>query len=153
MDLSTITAADFKAYFRRDFPYAPPSAETSVCSNLDKYVFDFDIDKAFVEAQALFNQDLWSSDAQLTMAYLYLTAHFLSIDMRNAAQGIQSTGGNTVSSRTVGSVSETYDIPQAYKDNAAYAFYITTGYGTKYLNLALPRLTGNIGAVYGGTNP
>lgn len=153
MDLSTITVSEFKAFFRRDFPYAPAPAESAVCSNLDKYVFDFDIEKAFLEAQALLNQELFGGDANIRLAYYYLTAHYLANDMRTAMQGIESTGTNPVNSRSVGNVSESYTIPQSYLDNPQLAFFTTTGYGAKYLSLLLPSLVGNIGTVCGWTHP
>lgn len=153
MDLSSITVADFKAFFRRDFPYAPTLAANAVCSNLDAYVFDFDITKAFSEADLLLNQALFSSDANITLGYLYLTAHYLANDMRTAQAGIESTASFPVSSRSVGSVAEAYQIPDSYKDNPSLAFYTTTGYGMKYLSMVLPATVGNIGAICGGTNP
>lgn len=151
MDLSTITVSEFKAFFRRDFPYAPEDADPA--TDIDKYVFDFDIEKAFLEAQALLNQELFGSDENIRLAYYYLTAHYLANDMRTAMQGIESTGANPVNSRSVGNVSESYTIPQSYLDNPQLAFFTTTGYGAKYLSILLPSLVGNIGAVCGWTHP
>lgn len=151
MDLNTITVSDFKAFFRRDFPYLP-SDPLSYC-DADEYVLDSDIQKAFMEAQILFNQALFGSNADITLVYLYLTAFFLVNDIGTAGAGLSSTGGFPVSSRTVGSVSESYEIPKAYVDNPTYSFYAKNGYGLKYLNLVLPMLVGNVGAVYGGTRP
>lgn len=151
MDLSLITASDFKAFFRRDFPYLP-SDSTSYCDE-DKYVLDADINKAFLEARSVFNQSLYGDDDSIRVAYYYLTAHYLANDMKAAAAGIDGAGNFPVSSRTVGSVSETYDIPQAYKDNPQLAFFTGSSYGMKYLSLTLPNLVGNIGVVSGWTNP
>ncbi len=151
MDLNSITASDFKAYFRRDFPYLP-AEETSYC-DADKYVLDADIDKAFIEAQAVFNQSLFGEDQFIRQAYYYLTAHYLCNDMKAAASGIDSAGSFPVSARTVGSVSETYQIPQRYIDDPQLVFYTGSSYGMKYLSLALPALVGNIGTVQGWTTP
>lgn len=153
MDLNTITVTDFKNYFRRDFPYAQEPATDNVCANLDAYVFDFDIEKAFLEAQAILNQALFPDDATIRLAYLYLSAHYLANDLRTAQGGIESTGNFPVSSRSVGSVSESYQIPDAYKDNAQVAFFSTTGYGQKYLSIVLPALVGNVRTVLGATLP
>jgi hypothetical protein len=58
-----------------------------------------------------------------------------------------------VSSRSVGSVSESYDVPDEYKTSPILAMYTTTPYGMKFLQLALPNMVGNMAGLYGGTNP
>lgn len=153
MDLDSITVTDFKDFFRRDFPYAPASAEAAECSNLDKYVFISDIEKAFSEAKINLNQSLFSSDANIQIGFLYLSAHYLANDLRTALQGIESVGSNPVASRSVGSVSESYSIPQRYMNDPILSFFTSTGYGMKYLSLILPKLVGNFGVVCGATNP
>lgn len=116
------------------------------------YILDADITKAFTEAQANFNQGLFGDDTQITLAYLYLTAHYLVFDLQTSAAGINSTGQFNVSARSVGSVSESYSIPKIYEDNPTLSFYAKTGYGSKYISLLLPNLIGNMTAVWGGTN-
>ncbi len=153
MDLSTITVSDFKTYFRRDFPYAPTYATENEPENLDSFVFDSDIEKAFGEAKTILNQGLFGDDDSIRLAYLYLSAHYLVIDLRAAMGGVDSTGSFPVASRSVGSVAESYAIPDAYKDNAQYAFFTTTGYGMKFLSMVIPRLVGNIRTVAGWTLP
>lgn len=190
MDLSTVTVADFKGLFRRDFPYLPEYDNTKTYNtgvvvyyattdlfyqclqdytvghlptdtaywvkydaSLDDYVQDDDIDRAFDEAEFNINQGIFSTDAQIQLAYLYVTAHYLVNDMRAAMQGIESSGSFNVSARSVGRVSETYAIPQRYLDSPALSFFTTSAYGMKYLSLVMPHLVGNIGIVGGGTNP
>lgn len=127
-------------------------------ADANDYVQPQDITNAFAEAQVVFNQALWGDcgpnpNATLILAYLYCTAHYLVIDLRNASQGINSSGGFPVASKSVGSMSESYQIPDMYKDAPQLAFFTTSGYGQKYLSMLLPNLVGNIGSVYGGTNP
>lgn len=152
MDLSTITVADFKAQFPRGFPYLPsnlsPSSETA-----RDYVLDSDIETAFVEAQMQFNQGLFGTDAQITLAYLYLTAHYLIHDLKAAAQGLNQSGSFPVSGRRVGSVSENYTIPDYYLNDPSLLFYTTSSYGVKYLSFVMPRIVGNIQAIQGATPP
>lgn len=124
-----------------------------VDDNIENYVQDSDIERAFKEAQANFNISLFSTDAQIQMVYLYLTAHYLVMDMKNALAGLESSGNFPVNSRSVGSVSESYDIPESYKTNPIYSYLSQTGYGLKYLSLVLPRLIGGVQSVCGGTNP
>jgi hypothetical protein len=139
MDLSTITVNDFKGFFSRDFSYSEVS--------------DCDIEKAFKEAKIVFNQGLFSNDESIEIGYLYLTAHYLVNDLRAALAGLEGSAMFIVSSRSVGSVSESYDIPQAYKDNPLFTFYTTSSYGMKYLSLILPVMVGNVGVVAGTTRP
>jgi len=150
MDLTTITAADFKAQFPRDFPYAP-----SANADVNKYILDSDIVRAFGEAQMTFNQSLipGGTDANIKLAYLYLTAHYLCIDIKNAQQGINSAGSLLVNSRSVGSVSESYSIPERYLKNPNIGYLATTGYGNKYLSFVLPALVGNMVGLFRQTNP
>lgn len=155
MDLSTITVADFKAKFYRDFEYATvPSGVEQAIPNPD-FVQDQDITNAFQDAQYALNQALFGTDANITLAYLYLTAHFLCQAISSAEGGINggSAGAFPVASRSVGSVSESYQIPDAYKDSPVLAGYAQTSYGIRYLQMILPKLVGNMTAVYGGTNP
>jgi len=191
VDLSTITVADFKAYFRRDFPYLPVYSDTKlynigarvyypdtelfydctengvtdvppttdpgpwvlVSDDIDNYVLDEDIDKAFGEAEINLNQDLFGTDAQIRIGYLYLSAMYLVHDLRAALRGIAAGANFTVSAKSVGNVSESYAIPQAFIDNPIYQIYTQSPYGLKYLSLVLPQLVGNVGAVAGMTHP
>ena len=122
----------------------------SGCAN--DYVQPQDITNAFAEAQVVFNQALFNNDAAITLAYLYCTAHYLVNDLRTAAQGVDSIGAFPVSSRSVGSMSESYQIPDRFKDSPQLAFFTSTGYGQKFLSMLLPNLVGNAMAVCGGTN-
>ena len=117
------------------------------------YIQDQDITNAFAEAQTLFNPALFGSDANQKLAYLYLTAHFLCNDMRAASQGIAAAAQFPVAGRTVGSVSETYEVPEAYQKNPNYAFFTTSAYGMKFLQMALPNLIGNTMALTADANP
>lgn len=189
MDLSSITVANFKAQFPRDFAYLPvwvagtynqgeevyyaltrlfytakangvnsvptTTADWDVTTDsIDNYVQDSDITRAFAEAMVVFNQRLFTTDANIKMAFLYVTAHYLCIDLQNAMGGINSASPvGIMNGRTVGSVSESYSIPQRYLDNPVLAGYAKTGYGQKYLSLVLPKLVGNFGVVAGTTLP
>lgn len=117
------------------------------------YVLDADIEKAFSEAKMQFNQALFTSDANITLGYLYLTAFFLVNDINASNAGLQIVNPYPVSGRTVGNVSEKYEIPEIYLENPQYLFYSSNLYGRKYLSMIQPLLVGNIGVVYGTTLP
>ena len=156
MDLSTITVADFKARFYRDFAYANqnPNQQQPVTPNLE-FIQDQDITNAFADAIPLLNQGLFPDAPTITTAYLYLTAQCLSLNIKAADAGVNSggTGGFPVTARSVGSVSESYMVPDAYKDDPLLAQYAQTAYGQKYLAFVLPFLRGNMAFVIGGAHP
>jgi len=192
MDLTTITIAQFKALFLRDFPYfsdiqydaaatyntgdevyypttklfysalvdgvtatAPTDATkwVKVADSIDNYIQDADITKAFAEALAVVNQSLFGNDDIITMAFLYMAAHYLSNDIKVAMGGVSSSAAFPMQSRSAGSVSVSYAVPEAFIKNPIYAMYAQTGYGMKYLALAMPSMTGNMVGICADTNP
>lgn len=126
---------------------------TKTPDTLDNWVQDGDITNAFVEAQAIFNQGLYATDQTITLAYLYLTAHFLAYDLKAALAGLTAAGSFPVSNKAAGSVSEGYAVPTAYTEDPVLASYTSTAYGMKYLALTLPSLVGNITALPGSALP
>lgn len=124
--------SDFKAYFTRDFPYGATS-ET---------VMDSDIAKAIVDAQININPVLWPNQALYTNAYLNLSAHYLVLNLRSSSQGIKGQYSWTSQSKSVGSVTEAFSIPQKVLDVPEYAMLAKTNYGAKYLFMVLPLLKG-----------
>lgn len=152
MDLSTITVSDFKAQFKREFQYAPENSSLEQDLN-STYIFDSDITRAFAEAQMIFNEALFGDDASIKLAYLYLTAHYLVLDLRNAANGGNGGANFPIQSKNVGSVSVSYAVPEQFKNNAQLMGYTSTGFGNKYLSFLLPNLVGNVVTVIGATTP
>ncbi len=118
--------------------------------NKQDYILNEDIENAFIEAQANFNQSLYTKEEFCENAYLYLTAHYLVNDIRNGT-GLNSTGGLMSTSRSVGSVSESYTIPAWMQNNPLLSFYTTTYYGVKYINLTRSQAIGRMGIVFGKT--
>ena len=119
--------------------------------SINNYVLDADITKAFNEAKISFNKSLFGDDNTIKTAYLYLTAHFLVNDIKSANQGLNSTGDFNVASRSVGSVSESYSIPQEWVNSSVLNFYTKSAYGLKYLAILMPRIKGNVMSVRGAT--
>lgn len=124
-----------------------------VTDSLENWVMDADIENAFVEAQSLFNIALYGTDAAATLAYMYLTAHWLAHDLKTALAGLTASGSFPVSSKSAGSVSESYSIPAQYVESPIISQYTSTAYGMKFLALTLPALVGNVGYVAGATVP
>lgn len=117
-------------------------------SSILNYTRDEDINNAFLEAGVNFNESLFPNKETATLVFLYLTAHYLTVDFNNA---IGKNNVGILTSKSVGSVSEGYSIPKWLSDNSALSVYASTGYGIKYASLIKPYLTGNILMFKGAT--
>lgn len=144
--------ADFKDWFDRDFTYG---------AGLDR-VRDKDIDRAFATATPVFNNMLWDTDAERKTAFLFVSAHFLALNLQAAGgltaklgqgQGANSQGSAVVATKSVGSVSVGYQWPEFVTSSRILSQFMRTKYGEQYLQLAIPRLVGNVAAVRGPQNP
>jgi hypothetical protein len=136
------TNIDFKSYFTRDFPFG---ASTYT-------IMDSDIDKAIAEAGFNFNESFYQDQSQYTMGYLYLTAHYLVMDIRASSQGISGNYPWMTTSKSVGGVSEGIQIPDYILANPVLAMYSKTYYGAKFISLIMPQLIGPFFSSWGGTN-
>jgi hypothetical protein len=142
MDVNLITKDDFKAHFFRDFKYGTYSENTDI-------ITDEDLDKAFAEAKLNFNPALWSDQDELKISLLYIVAHYLVCDIQMSKEGVNSSSSFPVNSRSVGSVSESYQVPEWVSKSPYLSHFASTRYGLKYCSLVRPRLVGNV-AVYAG---
>ena len=141
--VDSITVSDFKTYFVRDFVY-------SATIEIGKVV-DADITKAFAEAKVNFNEELWADFDQLKLAFLYQSAHYLVSDIQTAQQGLMSVSTFPVNSRSVGSVSESYEIPAWVGKSPFLSQFANTRYGLKFCSLIKPRLIAGIRVFSGAT--
>lgn len=119
----------------------------------EDFITDEDIERAFAEAKMSFNISLWGDDDSIKLAYLYCAAFWLAYDIKAAQGGIGGASSMPVTSRSVGSVSESYGLPNAYMDEPMFAMYASNPWGLKYLQLALPRIRGNVMGIAGRTLP
>ena len=111
------------------------------------YCRDEDIQEAIQEASINFNKNLFSDCIKAKTAFGLLVAHFLTVDFNNAL-GLNGVGITT--SKSVGSVSESYAIPAWLNNNEALSTFASTGYGIKYASLIRPLLVGNVMLFKGG---
>ena len=107
-----------------------------------KYTQDSDIMNAVNEAAVNFNASLFTDCCTAKLVFLYLTAYYLTVDFQNSMSPM--SGGGLVQSKSVGSVSESYAIPQWMLNNPTLSMYAQNGYGRKYLSMIRPYLVGNI---------
>jgi hypothetical protein len=129
---------------------------------------DRDIQNGLNTAVSLFNPALFDTSpigtppnltSESLNAYLYLAAHFLvtalqtvgglSIKAGVGSPGLRSQGEGIVSNKSAGGVSVGYVWPSTVTDNAALFQLTKTQYGQTYLQILLPRLVGNVSAVFG----
>jgi hypothetical protein len=137
------TVADFKAKFTRDFPYGiTPDV-----------VNDSDIQRAINESSLLINEALCGSQEFYTLAYLFLAAHRMVMNLRASSVGLAGNFDWLIGSKGVGSVSVSTSIPQRLLENPVWSYYCKSTYGVEYLMLMLPRLSGAFGTVAGWTQP
>jgi len=137
------TIPDFKAYFSRDFIYGTTSDT----------VTDADIQRALDDAGCVINSMLFSSQAKFAVGYLLLAAHCIVMNLRASSQGVNGKHNGLQNSKSVGSVSESFAIPDRILANPEYAYLNETYYGAKFLFLILPQLSGQIFTVKGATQP
>lgn len=114
------------------------------------YINNTDIEKALLEQEAMLPVARFDN-VTLAMAQKYLTAHCLCNDIKTSNAGLASQISFPVQSKSAGSISTSYGIPQAFMQKEIYAFYLTSQYGLKYLALLIPRIKGNIAIAYGWT--
>jgi hypothetical protein len=129
------SVSDFKAFFARDFNYAPTEDQT----NVDEYIVDADITRAIAEAQVNFNESLFDT-VNVGLIFAYLVAFHLVANLQNSAKGISSQSKFPISSTSVGGVSISFQIPDRYAKDPIIQQYTQNGYGKKYVEFALPYL-------------
>lgn len=135
---------EFKAYYVRDFQYAP----SDDAENLE-FVTDADIVRAIDTANAQFNASLFG-DAALT-AFYPMAAHFLCENIGVSSAGLSSQGRLVATGTSVGGVSQTYTIPDRVAKSAFLMQFLTTGYGRQYAFMLAPRMVGNVFVVQGAS--
>ena len=139
------SVAQFKALFVRDFPYA-----TGTTIDYTK-IMDSDIETAISSAAFNMNEALFDTEANYQFAYNYLSAHYLVTNLKNSSQGLNGSYSWLENSKGVGSVNQSFSIPEDVMKNPMYAMISKTSYGARFLSMILPKLYGNIGVVSGWT--
>lgn len=144
MAFNNPAVADFKNQFFRDFPYGTDPSTS---------VLDQDITSAFQFVNVNINPDLFGDQGSYTLGYLLLSAHFLVMNLRASSQGLNGQFNFLQQSKSVGSVSESFGIPQRVLDNPEWAMLCKTNYGAQYLQIILPQMAGQVYTVAGSTRP
>jgi hypothetical protein len=137
------TVADFKAYFPNNFPYGNNAGEVS----------DLQIQQAIDEMGIQINQSLFLSQASFNISAEYLSAHYLVMNLTAAGSGCSGQEQWLIQSKSVGSISTSFAIPQRILDNPYFAWLSKTTYGNRYLMNVFPLLSGQIFITRGATQP
>jgi len=143
------TIAEFKTKFARQFAYG---------SEADS-IMDGDLESAMADAEVMFNPGKWVNDAEMKLAFLYLSAHFLRVNTESAGglmpaptnAGMESMTDDPVVSKSVGGVSVNYALPPSVTESPVLAPFMSTPFGKIYLQFLAPKLTG-VMMVIGGSN-
>lgn len=105
------------------------------------YITDDDINRALGQALLNANDSFGADDNEKITIFLHLAAFYLVMDLKNASAGLNSSYAGLTASKSVGSVSESYNFPQWVVNNPLYSIYSQNGYGMKYLSLIIPYLS------------
>ena len=119
----------------------------------DKYAYitDEDIEKAMTQAFPASNDLYGATCNEKVNIYLHLVAFYLVLDIKNSSTGVNSSYLGVLSSKSVGDVSESYNIPQWMLEDPMFSIYAQNGYGLKYLSLIAPYLAITILFSQGGS--
>ncbi len=139
---------DFMNFYFRDFPY-----DTTNTGNFNLYILQQDILKAFQQANGQINADLYLTQQSFTQGILWLSAHYLCVNINNSSQGINGQFNWGTQSKGVGPVSQSFAIPQAIINNPYLYSFTKTTYGAAYILELYPRLTGGMSSARGWTKP
>lgn len=135
---------DFKDYWYRAFKF---DADPNIG------VTDLDITNAFLMTNTMINQALFCTQEAYTLGYLNLAAHNLTMNIRASSQGLNGQYAFIEQSKSVGSVSQSFAIPDRILANPYWAGFMKTNFGAAYLMMILPQLTGQVYVVAGSTRP
>lgn len=135
---------DFKDYFYRAFKFD---------EDPQIGVTDLDITNAFQMTNTQINQALFCTQEAYTLGYLNLAAHNLVMSIRASSQGLNGQFSFLEQSKSVGSVSQSFAIPDRILQNPYWSVFMKTNYGVAYMMMILPQLTGQIYVVAGSTRP
>jgi len=116
-------------------------------------VTDNDISGAIFDAQYNVNQALFDGQAQFSRAFLYLAAHNLVEKLLAAGEGLASQYNWLTASKAVGSVQESFQVPERISKDPMLSAYSKTRYGALYLQIISPLLIGGVFTSYRRTLP
>lgn len=117
-------------------------------------VTDFDIARAFNAAESFnMTRNLSGSQAAFTYAYGLLAAHYLCETLQASGSGLGGKADWLTNSRSVGNVSESYNIPPRVLNSPFLSKLSRTTYGAQFLELFSASLIGNFQSFHRASLP
>lgn len=113
------------------------------CPKLKDWVHDSSNTEAFDEFVTICEGTLpysyWGNEYNMAMSLA--VAHYICITdpMFVQAVGADSATGGVMNSRSVDSISYSYETDKTFEDNPAYKFWYQTGYGRQLVAMSLKR--------------
>jgi hypothetical protein len=138
------SVAEFKDYFFRDFPFG---------SDPETQVVDQDVTRAFQQTNIGISQKYFTSQASYTVGYNLLSAFYLVQNLQASSQGINGQYSFLEQSKSVGNVSQSFALPEAFTKNPFFAMLVKNNYGAQYFQMIYPQLVGTMYTVRGRTRP
>jgi hypothetical protein len=117
-------------------------------------VTDDDLNNAIQDA-AIFdiNQGFFATQAAFTRSFLFLAAHYLQTNIAASMEGLASQYNWLTQSKSVGDISESYEIPEWMARDPMLCDFSKTKYGAKFLTSIAPFLVGHTMALCRSSNP
>lgn len=130
--------------------FSPGTGDNTIVSK----VTDYDIAKALRAAiQFNMSQAIWGSQAAFTYAYCLLTAHYLCENAIASGAGLGGQSEWVRNSKTVGDVTDSFNIPDRVMRSPFLSKISKTTYGSQFLELISPVLVGNFQSYHRCTLP
>ncbi len=122
--------------------------------NINLYITDGQITNGFIQAQISFPTEIFCTDNDVTITYVYcmLVAHYITafgISQGLIYQGQQASTLGVINSQTVGNVSISTTIPSSITGSIGLIGLNSTIYGQQYLQIVEPKSIGFMGYSYG----
>ena len=117
-------------------------------------ITDYEVNRAQVAAtQFNVSSNLFMNQQAFSYAYNLLTAHYLCKQTANSLAGMAGKAEWVTNSKTVGDVSESYQIPDRVISSPFLSKLGSTTYGAEFLELVSPSLVGNMASYHRCTLP
>lgn len=116
-------------------------------------VMDGDIEGALFDASYNVSQALFDTEPSFQRAFNYLAAHNLVEKLLASGEGLASQYNWLTASKSIGSLQESFQIPERVSKDPMLSSYSKTRYGAMYLQIISPLLIGACFASYRKTLP
>ena len=119
-----------------------------------KNVTDDDLKAAIADAANFgINECFFDTQANFTRSFLFLAAHYLVGNIAASMEGLSSQYTWITQSKSVGDISESYQIPEWMARDPMLCDFSKTRYGAKFLTIISPYMVGHMFPLCRASNP